>query len=68
MPVTSDEHITHYVLIQPWSVYVKTAAYFVEQGGLKDDWGKNWIGVKANSIAHARELGQEIKRRQDNAE
>ena len=68
MSVISDRQVTHYVLIKPWSVYVKTANYFIEQGGLKNNWGKNWIGVEANSIAHARELGQKIKRGQDNAE
>lgn len=34
---------------------VKEGAFFESQGGLVDDWGKNWKPVWADSIEHARD-------------
>jgi len=61
---------TFYILIETWSswptingrtVYVKDGNFFIEQGGLEEDWGKTWIPVKAYSIEHARELGETME-------
>lgn len=46
-----------YVLIKPWTVYVKTEALFIEQGGLDEAWGRNWIKVEAVDMDAARETG-----------
>lgn len=58
---------THYILIEKQSphsahptVYVKEAAFFISQGGLTTNWGKNWIGINAESIDDARQKGKEI--------
>jgi hypothetical protein len=53
------------VLIQPWGVYVKDYDFFVEQGGLKDPWGKHWRLVRASSIEAARNKGKRMTRVQD---
>lgn len=42
------------------TVYVKDGDYFIQQGGLKEEWGKNWIRVYANSIDHARGIGEQM--------
>ena len=39
------------------SVFVKEKAYFILQGGDKEEWGTHWKEVQAKSIEHARELG-----------
>lgn len=39
-------------------VFVKEAAFFEEQGGLTDSWGKSWTKVRAVSIEHARNIGE----------
>lgn len=38
------------------SSFVKEGDFFRSQGGLKDDWGTNWIPVRAESIETARRL------------
>ena len=50
------------VLIQPWAVYVKDRAFFEEQGGFRDSWGKSWRPVKARDIESARRKGQRMCR------
>ena len=50
---------TYYILVKPCATYVKVASFFVEQGGLTSDWGKNWKKVRAFSIEDARKLGNE---------
>lgn len=40
------------------SVFVKEGSFFEEQGGLVDDWGKGWKKVYADSIEHARLIGE----------
>jgi hypothetical protein len=36
-------------------VFVKELEFFRSQGGLKQDWGKNWKPILADSIEDARE-------------
>jgi hypothetical protein len=36
--------------------FVKGAEFFVEQGGLTDEWGEKWVLVQADSIKEAREI------------
>lgn len=59
---------THYILVKPWAVYVKTAEFFRSQGGLTETWGQTWRPVVAESIEAARALGNPsdaAKRRAD---
>ena len=49
------------VLIEPWAVYVKDAAYFESQGGLKEKWGERWVEIEAESIYDAREKGKKMR-------
>lgn len=51
----------YYILISNHSVFVKEEQFFIDQGGLVDDWGKNWIPVDAVSIEHARSIGENIR-------
>lgn len=50
--------ITHYGLFRqhvPNSPMIKEADFFAEQGGLTQDWGKNWEPITgATSIGDAR--------------
>ena len=50
----------YYVSIQSWAVYVKEGAFFIDKGGLRSEWGRNWMPIEANSIEHARQLGKEL--------
>jgi len=50
------------VLIQPWAVYVKDRAFFVQQGGLREPWGKAWRRVRASSVEAARSKGKKMYR------
>lgn len=43
------------------STMVKVGSFFRQQGGDTEDWGKNWISVQADSIEHAREIGERMK-------
>jgi hypothetical protein len=45
------------ILIKPWAVSVKAWWFFVEQGGLKEFWGKEWMPVEAHNIEAARRKG-----------
>ena len=54
--------VTHFVLPRAEigagvHAMVKEGHFFVEQGGLDDEWGYNWIPVKAEGLDHARLLG-----------
>ena len=42
------------------SVFVKEYQFFVSQGGLPDNWGKNWIRIEASSIENARLQGTKL--------
>lgn len=61
---------THFILITDAGVYVKEAEFFKSQGGLKQDWGKNWIPVIALGedevgIENARKIGKDLKDRRE---
>lgn len=45
------------VLIKPWAVYVKDWPFFVEQGGTREAWGKDWVGIVARDLESARRKG-----------
>lgn len=49
---------THYILVERWAVYVKTATFFRDQGGHEQPWGRKWRPVTADSIDAAREIGE----------
>jgi hypothetical protein len=36
------------------TVFVKEGNFFRDQGGLKDDWGKRWVGIEATTLGEAR--------------
>ncbi len=55
--------VTHYILVNEAGVYTKDASFFVSQGGLVEEWGKNWEPVTARSLYAARNIG--IKRRRE---
>lgn len=38
-------------------VFVKELNFFRGQGGFSENWGRNWIPVRASSIEGAREKG-----------
>ncbi|MGC6777829.1 dATP/dGTP pyrophosphohydrolase domain-containing protein [Pseudomonas aeruginosa] len=42
------------------AVFVKHGPFFVSQGGLTEDWGKNWKRIRAGSLKHARQVGEEL--------
>ena len=48
----------YYILIKPHAVYVKEGEFFESQGGLEEEWGKNWKLIEATSIEHARSMGE----------
>lgn len=50
------------VLIEPWGVYVKERAFFIEQGGGREEWGKAWRPVEARDIEAARNKGKKMTR------
>lgn len=39
-------------------VFVKGGQFFIDQGGLEQEWGKNWTRVCADSLEHARSIGE----------
>lgn len=38
------------------AAFVKTEAFFIDQGGLTEPWGKAWTKIQARSLDHAREI------------
>lgn len=57
----SRRNAPYYVLVKPWAVYVKEGDFFRQQGGLTDDWGKQWMPVAAGSIEGARAMGEQMR-------
>lgn len=53
---------THFVLVEPWAVYVKDADFFRQQGGHVQPWGRKWRPVTAASIEAARAIGEKLRR------
>lgn len=53
---------THYVQVKDSAVFVKDAAFFVEQGGLREPWGKTWEPVEADSLYDARRIAIKLRR------
>ncbi|RWF33743.1 hypothetical protein [Mesorhizobium sp.] len=39
---------------------MKEAAFFAEQGGLVEEWGKGWVGIVAKDIEDARSIGASL--------
>ncbi|HCF7345814.1 TPA: DUF550 domain-containing protein, partial [Pseudomonas aeruginosa] len=42
------------------AVFVKHGPFFRDQGGLTEDWGKNWTRIRAGSLKHARQVGESL--------
>lgn len=40
------------------AVFVKTEAYFVEQGGKNQAWGQGWKRIEANDLNDARNIAE----------
>jgi hypothetical protein len=59
----SLEEKVFFVLCHNGIVYVKEEAFFVSQGGLTEDWGKDWIKVKAFDMEEARDRGRALKKK-----
>lgn len=49
------------VLIKECAVYVKERDFFISQKGDKEEWGKTWKLIEADSIEHARCKGMLIR-------
>lgn len=45
---------TYYVLKSYTMFFVKEGTFFVSQGGLTEDWGKDWKPIQAENIEDAR--------------
>jgi len=63
LPLADRDTAPFYVVINSFqhpfeekraNVYVKEGNFFRSQGGLTDDWGKNWIGIEAKDMNDAR--------------
>lgn len=53
---------SHYVLIKDSGVFVKEGEFFEEQGGLKEQWGKAWEPIDADSLYDARRKAIKLRR------
>lgn len=42
---------------------VKDGDFFRSQGGLRDDWGRSWLPIRAGSVAEARAIAIALRRR-----
>ena len=52
---------THYAMMNhAGSVFIKEAEFFRSQGGLVEDWGKNWVAITARDDDEAREKGRAL--------
>lgn len=49
------------VLVQPWAVYVKDWLFYVDQGGLRECWGRGWRPILARDIESARRKGERLR-------
>lgn len=52
----------YFILIAPLSVSVKEGNFFRYQGGTNEPWGLRWKCVRAQSIEHARSIGENMRR------
>lgn len=43
-----------YALVEEAATYVKEAAFFAQQGGLTEEWGRDWKPVEAADAEEAR--------------
>lgn len=50
-----------FILVEPWAVYVKEGNFFREQNGPSSKWGERWERVEADSIEHARLIGEGMR-------
>ena len=41
-------------------IFVKTEAFFIEQSGLSQKWGRCWQKIEAKSIEDARKKGERL--------
>ncbi|HCR1387293.1 TPA: DUF550 domain-containing protein [Pseudomonas aeruginosa] len=57
-PIDDDTYFVHRNAGK--KVFVKHGPFFRDQGGLTQDWGKGWTRIKATSIEHARQIGEEL--------
>ncbi|HEJ3062545.1 TPA: DUF550 domain-containing protein [Pseudomonas aeruginosa] len=57
-PIDDDTYFVHRNAGK--KVFVKHGPFFRDQGGLTQNWGKGWTRIKATSIEHARQIGEEL--------
>lgn len=50
----------YYVTYNGGAWFVKESAFFLTQGGLSQDWGRNWRPISAGSIEDARRLAPTV--------
>lgn len=55
----------HFIMVNEAGVYVKDGDFFVQQGGLKEPWGKNWKEIDADGLNHARMIGEAMRARSE---
>lgn len=48
----------YYISFIGAAVFVKEAEFFKSQGGLTQEWGKDWVWCEADGIEHARLIGR----------
>lgn len=48
----------YYVLWNGGAWVAKDGEFFESQGGLKEEWGKDWIPIYADSLEHARDAAK----------
>lgn len=53
----------YFVSITASNVSVKEGAFFAEQGGLREPWGKHWEKIDATSLYDARAQGIKMRRK-----
>ena len=41
-------------------VFVKVGQFFLDQGGLTQEWGKGWTRIKADSLEHAYTVAEKV--------
>lgn len=51
------------ILVNTAGVYVKGEAFFIDQGGLREPWGKAWEPIEAVDLPTARQAGSAIRRK-----
>lgn len=59
MPDCCETFKTYYVHKNSGGAwFVKEGEFFKSQGGIVEEWGKNWSPIRATSVAHARLIAQ----------